>query len=488
MDTLAIETTSVLPAARTSLGAWLQAPKHRYQVYLLVAVGLFGLAYLMLGLKAYTKQTRMDFLVNDAPGYYAYLPSILIDHDLDFRNQIADQFGSEGNTVGPSTVEPRWPIGLSVTLLPAFLAAHGLTWGIYALTHSAAFVPNGYSVLYQPICVAFIMLVGAGGMVLTDKLLVERFRLSGLSIVLGVGVYWLGTQYTWYYFREPFMVHVVGASWIMAVVFLIHRMLLGLDRGELRWQQLLLLASCMSVALICRMTNGMLLPLFVYLLYRIIRTGLWVRFLKVLPIALLGLAPLLLQLVVQKVVHGNVAPGSVQQLGYDPQEGFRNATDPRLWKILFSSRHGLFFWAPVLLLSMAGLGAYLIKGPPRDAGAQSAGAQSALPQRWDPLLLGFMASGALLWYVNSAWYAWWFGSAFGARAFIEISGLFVIGLAFAFEFVRLGPRFWRYLAAAVVVAGVSVTYLLMAARMLDRIPRDGYLFDQHWHLRGGKGD
>jgi hypothetical protein len=280
------------------------------------------------------------------------------------------------------------------------------------------------------------------------------------------------------------MVHGVGAFWVMAVVFLIHRMLIDLDRHALRGWLLLLLAFSVSMALICRATNAMVLPFFIYLLYRIIKAGLLGRMLAWLPVALLGLAPLVLQLLVQRAIHGSVTPDSVQQSGYDPREGFAFATNPQLFKILFSSRHGLFFWAPVLLLSVVGVALYLVRRPIRRDEATLRQATAGLPVRWDPILLCFIASAAVLWYINSAWYAWWFGSAFGARAFIEISGLFVIGIVFAFEFARQGARFWRYLAGAVVVVGFGVTYLLMAARMLDRIPRDGYLFDQNYHLRG----
>ena len=73
----------------------------------------------------------------------------------------------------------------------------------------------------------------------------------------------------------------------------------------------------------------------------------------------------------------------------------------------------------------------------------------------------------MLWYVNSSWYAWWFGESFGARAFLELSVLFVLGLGFAFERLRGGT--------VVALACIAFNWILMLAFTLRWIPRQGTL-------------
>jgi hypothetical protein len=88
------------------------------------------------------------------------------------------------------------------------------------------------------------------------------------------------------------------------------------------------------------------------------------------------------------------------------------------------------------------------------------------------LILCWFLGAILLWYANSAWYCWWFGDAFGARAFLELSGLFGVGLALSFSWLWKRP----WLVAALSVAAVLFNILLMVLYITHRIPRDGYLF------------
>ncbi len=123
---------------------------------------------------------------------------------------------------------------------------------------------------------------------------------------------------------------------------------------------------------------------------------------------------------------------------------------PALWQTLFSSRHGLFFWSPVLLLALA-----------------------ALARRaWDPLVAAWSLGLVLLWYANSAWHCWWFGDAFGGRAFIEAAGLFGIGLGLTFDALCRAPR----LAATVGLGAVALNVVAIALYVAHWLPRDGYLF------------
>jgi len=82
---------------------------------------------------------------------------------------------------------------------------------------------------------------------------------------------------------------------------------------------------------------------------------------------------------------------------------------PHPLDVLFSTNHGLFSWAPVLVLAVVGLGAFVRRQPSLAV----------------PVTVVLLAS----WYVNAAVADWWAGEAYGARRFLSLFPLFVIGAA-----------------------------------------------------------
>jgi len=82
---------------------------------------------------------------------------------------------------------------------------------------------------------------------------------------------------------------------------------------------------------------------------------------------------------------------------------------PFLLSVLFSVSHGLFTWAPILVPSVWGLIAWARRE--RDSG------------------VAVIAVVLVSWYVNAAVSDWWAGEAFGARRFLSLFPLFVLGMA-----------------------------------------------------------
>jgi hypothetical protein len=71
--------------------------------------------------------------------------------------------------------------------------------------------------------------------------------------------------------------------------------------------------------------------------------------------------------------------------------------NPAMMRSLFSSWHGLFYWHPFLLLAALGLLIWVKSG-------------SRVSRAWSAALL-------LVFYINSAWWCWWFASSFGNRGY-----------------------------------------------------------------------
>ncbi|HMB96502.1 MAG TPA: glycosyltransferase, partial [Tepidisphaeraceae bacterium] len=258
---------------------------NRVRFYVKLTIVLYALAWTLVLVRGHVRHTTVDFAVSDATGYYIYLPSVVIDHDLKFENQLADQFHSDETMYDANAMKHnRWPIGVALSIAPAFLVAHGLSLLLYHWTGSAMWMPNGYSPIYYILCVAWAMAIGTAGMICIDRLLVERFAIRGRIVAAAVLTTWLGTNFAWYFVREPLLAHMLGAAWVIFSVYLIHLIEMNCRVGRVIWWQLPLLAFVASMALVCRLTNAFMLPMFVYLLVVLIRQRLIPRAMKTLPL------------------------------------------------------------------------------------------------------------------------------------------------------------------------------------------------------------
>lgn len=450
----------------------LETEHGRLRVYTLVAVMFAALAVGFVLLKG-----NLNFVVSDGRGYYVYMPSLVIDGDLDFSNQIEKNWDVDFD---PSLLEDKtplgyvrnkYPMGLALSALPSFAVAHLLSLGAYALTGSHRFLPDGYSALYQLFTLFTVLGFGYLMMLMTDRIMQTYFALRGVAIGCAVLAFWTLSHYSYYFFREPLMVHVTSAFWVTACLYFGLKgqqeavsigpaSLSEFPNAGRNSQNVLLNMGLMFVAfafaIVCRPTN-MFIGFFVLLasinaLKKAASPALW---LKTLAIGLLATFPILIQMTVWKVMTGSWISYSYKS------EGFSHAGNPYLWSTLFSSLHGLFFWAPILLLSFVGLALRFRESHPLK----------------DVFLTPLMLGALVLWYFNSSWHQWWFGDAFGARSFLELAPLFIVGLGFFFAaLMQVQKPLARVLVAGAVVACGVYTYGLMALYIARKIPRADYLF------------
>src|SRR5947209_10732552 len=62
--------------------------KARLCFYLTITFAFLPLTVLLGRLDGVRQGTRFNLVVSDGQGYYVYLPSLIIDGDLDFSNQV----------------------------------------------------------------------------------------------------------------------------------------------------------------------------------------------------------------------------------------------------------------------------------------------------------------------------------------------------------------------------------------------------------------
>lgn len=431
--------------------------RSRYWIYAAATAVFLCLALLSAAARRHITG-EFDLVVTDAEGYYAYLPSLLIDGDLDFSNQIRTHYlGATGplsqdDRTPLGYVRNKYPAGLAFTLAPAFLLARLLGAPIYSATHWQCFTQDGYSAIFQMATLLEILLLGFWTMILVDRLVVWRFQVHPGCVLAGILVYWFGSHYAYYYFREPFMVHAVSCFWVTISIFAIEKIRASMNVCEFPISRWTIAFAAFAMALVCRPTNIFLVAFFAVLSFELWSRNPGPLALKLLPALLPAGAIAFLQMLIWHRMNGSFLYYSYEG------EGF-NWTSPALWQTLFSSRHGLFFWSPLLLFSAWGFGRYLWK-----------------QQGWkDPLIASYVAAFLILWCLNSSWYCWWFGGAFGARAFLELSSLFIIGLVFFFEQLRNAAPLVRKIAFVAIALCVSYSWVLMLLYMTKRIPREDYL-------------
>ncbi len=147
-----------------------------------------------------------------------------------------------------------------------------------------------------------------------------------------------------------------------------------------------------------------------------------------LAVAVGGLVGFLPQMIVFWLLFGNPL--------YSPYSGQLFWTEPYLLETLFSTFHGLFFYAPLLLLVFPGLWWW-----------------------WRRQNSWIAASIALVWlllaYIVSINVAWWAGASFGNRYFLTLTPFFLFGLA---AFIQSGKK-WGLILMTICVLWTIGLYL-----------------------------
>lgn len=398
-------------------------------------------------------------LTADGFYYHAWLPTLVYDRDLDLTDEYAvfDNFYCFGDTASGRPANP-FGVGPALFELPFFLA------GAAAAKLSGAEL-DGFS---RPEVVATMLasLVATwAAMFFAWRVIRRRLGAPWLAIAAPLLVL-AGGPFLYYAVRQPGYAHpfaTLFAAWFVDAwdsTF---------DRKGVRskrtWAALGLLFGLAVLARTQLATWGVLLAIAAFddlrgALSAVSVGGARLRQLAraLLPAWLAGAGAALLavspQLLVWRALFG--------RFWLVPQgEGFLRWDAPAWSETLFSSRNGLFAWAPLLALASIGLAVGLRRAP-RLAGALLAG-----------VALQALANGA-------AW-DWWAGGSFGGRRFDSCYVAFAFGLAALaapFEGAAKSPAL-RVAARAgacavlLVAFGLALAHLRLAAVTASHTARIG---------------
>lgn len=386
----------------------------------------------------------------DAVGYYSWLRSAVIDHDLDVANEFdhfATQdprtaaFGTDGvNWVVTPTGyrHNQWAAGSALLWLPLYAVTHGVV--LLADATGAPIAADGYSWPYQLAAALMSTLCALAATLLTYRLARRLGFTAAIAAPAAAGA-WLASPLLFYSFSNPLMSHACDALAFALIVTALDAshtasplrggLAIGLAVGLATWirtQNLLFLVVPLGLALIDAFAQ---------------------RRAAVTHIAgiLLGFGLLFAPLMLfWKTVYGGWL---VNTYAATSAPGYFDWRAPHLVEIFFSTNRGLFVWSPIMLLALAGLW-WLWQLDRRLTAA---------------LLLMF----AIQVYLIAGLRFWSGAPAFGARYLSNM--LMLYGLGLAALYARL--RWPRWAPAAVTAAFIGWNGLLLVQYALETVPRAG---------------
>ena len=318
----------------------------------------------------------------DGGGYFAYLHSVVVDHDLDMTDEYAAGSAAHVHLAGgihERTVTGLPPnqfaVGPAILSLPAYLIALLIR-------------PSGEPQFGPPFTFAFTLaslFFGCMALALAYRF-VRRLDYSQDAGLVAVAAIAITTPLLYYLVYSPSYSHTFSAFMVTAFVYL------WWTRRDQRtiagWLVLGLVAGVMALV---RWQDGALAAIALLDFPR----ARW-RVALMVPGALLAFTP---QFVVDEVIFGKLMPGA-PSVSFSPFPG-------HYFDVLFSSLHGLFIWSPVFLAAVAGY--WFVKDR--------------------TLRIAFALCFLIDLAVIGAFVYWYGGFSFGMRFFINLTPFWAIGLA-----------------------------------------------------------
>ncbi len=369
-------------------------------------------------------------VASDGIFYFTPLHSVIVDLDLDFENEYR-VLGAEP-AYFERTVTGRLPnnfsVGPAFVWAPFYFVTHLLGW-------AGMFRPTGFGYTYFSAIATGTVFAGFFGVLCMYRLICSYFK-PGIAILATLAT-WLGTFYIWYMLFEPSMSHsmaIASASWFF-----------WLTKDGVKGQRgYMWLGAAGGVVALMRWQNVLFLPIGVVTSWYL-KGRPKVSELASCAVVFLGVfSP---QLFYWKALYGSfwlVPQGT----------GYIDLVEPELLAVLFSSRHGLLSWAPILWLGVLGIPG-LIKKVPNFG-------------------ISFFVVTLLAWYLNASVFDWWAGASFGSRRFDAALPGFAMGIAVCLDWAVPRIRAMPLLATSLFLAPLVVwNSALMGSYFTGRIPPDG---------------
>jgi hypothetical protein len=406
-------------SARPGYLAWLG--NRKYSAFLVALI-----------VAAFVSLLRPSIRGHDGVMNSAYLRSMLVDGDLDFTNEYThyldlyaewfDHKREDQLKRHPVTNLPinLYGVGSSLMWSPFYAAAHAMC----KFGPLSSYPADGYSRPYEwAIGIGSCFYASTGLWLLYVTLRRLAGRANGFWAVVAA---WLATPVVCYAYLHPSMTHANGfflAALLLVVYATSDRVIAWAAMGAIAG--LLALNRFQDATLALGIAGGELWRLWMSG-WKAARLHVRERIARYAVAAVAGAFAFTPQFAAWSILQGS--PFSGPQ-AYLDQGSVTPLMPVHAFDVLFSGRHGLFYWHPVLMAAFAGL---LVRS--RHRAMQMVG------------LVGFAAE---LWIISS-WSIWWGGASFGHRMFISALPFLAVGLALLLRVMHTRKR----VAAQVGIVGL----------------------------------
>jgi hypothetical protein len=388
-------------------------------------------------------------------GYYAWLRSLLIDHDWRFDNEF-DDHRFPGDYVPPPTYRTeldrranQWSVGPACVWALAVVPAH---YALKSLAELSPWAADGYSLPYQLAVGVTSVLVSYAGLCLLYGICRQfaRPNRAALAAILLT----LGSSLIYYDAIEVSMAHGMASAFLAGCIYywlrtfgsdrLSRWFIVGLLLGAaalMRWQMAtfaILPAGEAALSWWSKKTKKKLAELSAGLLMTALG-------------ALITFSP---QMIAWKCVYGHWLVEPVPQIAH-------HWLSPSLWQVLVSYDRGLFYWTPICALAFLG---YFISRPTREEPAVILIAAFTLQAY---ALASLWGKGPYLQEVGN--FAGAFPSkSFGMRHLTEATIVLAPGFAMLIDSGKWRFRLATGLGTVLALANLVLVYLYCS----DKLPID----------------
>ncbi len=377
----------------------------------------------------------------DGKGYYEYLPSTFIRHDMqrnDFSvNENLELYKSVQSagiydSYGDFVIN-KYTCGTALLQSPFFFGAYLLE----SSNELSGYEPSFQLAIY--ISTIFYLFLG---LIFFRKLLV-LYEVNPWSIFF--------TQFVLVFATSALIYTLDYSSYSHIYSFFAITLFLYLSKSYFvkpSLKQFLLLCAILGLIFITRQVNILILFALPFIAgeWNVFKSGI-LHFLKK-PKWLLFGTVIIFSVVFIQMIFWYLQTGEFIVYSYQ-DEGF-NFLNPEFTNILFSYRKGLFVYTPILIGSILGVLVLLFLKKEYYLG------------------LTWLAFFLFLSYVFSSWHAWEYGASYGSRPFIDFYAILFIPFAFLFSKVNV------WLKSLLLFSSLFLVFL----NILQTYQYQSYIF--HW--------
>lgn len=350
----------------------------------------------------------------DGVGYYDYLPSLAIHHDLVRKNNPFKDTPDLYYRIDSTSVYVdykdfkvnKYPCGTALLQLPFFTFAY-LTSDLESTIHDGYQKPFQKAIFYAAIFYLFLSL-------LFLKKILSLYDVKPYIIAFSQLILVLATSVTHYVNVEAGFSHIYSLFAVTAFIYFVKSYF-----NQNKTIHSVLAFACLGLVFILRQPNILIVLFIPFLagsqenLIASFKT-LFINFKSLILGILLFLGITSIQLVLWYLQTGDFFVYSYQGEGFD-------FLDPYFFSILFSYKKGLFIYTPVLLISMLSLIWLIYK-------------------KSYYLFFTWIAFFTTLTFVLSSWWSWYYGCSYGLRAYIDYYVIFLIPFAIMLDRIKKIPR------------------------------------------------